>query len=62
VGSTRKFSKEVGRNADINAWNEATLACGCTTTGQPAISSPAKKWFCCGEYRRAKAGARGKKV
>jgi len=55
VGSTRKFGKQAGKDADLAEFKDVTLACGCQTNRPPTISSPAKKWFCCGEYRKAKA-------
>jgi hypothetical protein len=53
MGSTRKFSKQVGHNASVSDYRERTLTCGCKTEKPPTTSNP-EKWFCCGEYRKAK--------
>ncbi len=53
MGSTRKFGKEVGRNADAAAYKTRLLTCGCRTDEPPILSKP-DKWFCCGAYRGAK--------
>lgn len=55
MGSTRKFGKPLGRNPLGSEFRDVTLTCGCQTNREPALSSPVKKWFCCGEYRKAKA-------
>ena len=53
MGSTRKFTKGVGREKDAYVYGERVLTCGCKTEKPPALSNP-DKWFCCGEYRKVK--------
>ncbi len=53
MGSTRKFGKEIDRNADPLAYKTRLLSCGCRTEQPPTLSNP-DKWWCCGEYRKEK--------
>jgi hypothetical protein len=55
MGSTIKRPKGGGKDAGVVEYRAVTLTCGCGTDRQPTISSPVRKWFCCGEYRKARA-------
>jgi hypothetical protein len=54
MGSTRKFGKDRGSDSAADPIRLTYLACGCSTDDEPTIAAPVRKWFCCGEYRRAR--------
>lgn len=51
-----KRRKYVSQATD-HQYGFVVLSCGHTTTEQPTITSPIRKWFCCGELRRQKSGS-----
>ena len=53
MGSTRNFTKQVGYDVTAPVYRARVLTCGCETDKPPTLSNP-DKWFCCGEYRKAK--------
>lgn len=50
MGSTRKFSAKPFLATDP-VYATVTLKCGCETSEPPGISSPRKRWWCCGAWQ-----------